>query len=225
MCSSDLVGRTQELIYELHSLVREGVIPRIPVIIDSPLATEATQVFWEHASLFDATEPFVREFLSAPRTVLENGLVEYTETAEASKAAMHRRGPMIVIAASGMAESGRILHHLLQGASETRNTILIVGFQAEHTLGRRIVERNPVIKVFGEEVDLRAEVVVLNGYSAHADRDELTGWHDDVKRQSPDLTHTWLVHGEPTAQDVFAEHLRSRGAAVTCPEPGTHVTP
>jgi metallo-beta-lactamase family protein len=218
------VGRTQELIYELHSLVREGAIPRIPVIIDSPLATEATQVFWEHASLFDATEPFVHEFLSAPRTVLENGLVEYTETVEASKAAMHRRGPMIVIAASGMAESGRILHHLLQGASEPRNTILIVGFQAEHTLGRRIVERNPVIKVFGEEVDLRAEVVVLNGYSAHADRDELLRWHDEVTRHSPNLSHTWLVHGEPIAQDAFAERLRSRGAAVACPEPGFRVT-
>ena len=91
-------------------------------------------------------------------------------------------------------------------------------------MGRRIVERNPVIKVFGEEVDLRAEVVVLNGYSAHADRDELLRWHDEVTRHSPNLSHTWLVHGEPIAQDAFAERLRSRGAAVACPEPGFRVT-
>ena len=214
------VGRTQELIYTLHELVRAGQVPKIPVIIDSPLATEATRVFSANANLFDRSEPFVREFTSQPGGVLENGLVEYTETAEASKAAMQRRGPMIVIAASGMVESGRILHHLLHGASDPRNIILIVGFQAEHTLGRRIVEKQPRIRVFGEDVELRARVEVLNGYSAHADRGGLAQWHESVRRTSPRLAHTWLVHGEPEAQDSLAASLRTHGATVSCPKPG-----
>jgi metallo-beta-lactamase family protein len=215
------VGRTQELIYTLHELVSAGKVPRIPVIIDSPLATEATKVFSANADLFDRTEPFVRGFRSQPGGVLENGLVEFTETVEASKAAMQRHGPMIVIAASGMAESGRILHHLLHGASDPKNTILIVGFQAEHTLGRRIVERRPRIKVFGEEIDLRARVEVLNGYSAHADRAGLHAWHAEVRRTSPRLGHTWLVHGEPEAQDALAAALTASGTAVSCPSRGT----
>lgn len=214
------VGRTQELIYTLHELVRAREIPAIPVIIDSPLATEATKVFSTNANLFDTTEPFVREYKRHPGGVLENDLVEFTESVEASKEAMARRGPMIVIAASGMVESGRILHHLLHGASDPRNTILIVGFQAEYTLGRRIVEKQPKIKVFGEEVDLRARVEVLNGYSAHADRTELAKWHGEVLRTSPRLAHTWLVHGEVTAQDALAASFAARGIAVSSPSPG-----
>lgn len=214
------VGRTQELIYTLHELVQAGKIPRIPVIIDSPLATAATRVFSGNANLFDSTEPFVREFRSDPGGVLENELVEYTESIEASKAAMRRPGPMIVIAASGMVESGRILHHLLHGASDTRNTILIVGFQAEHTLGRRIVERQPRITVYGEAVDLRAQVEMLNGYSAHADRAGLAAWHASVRATSPRLKHTWLVHGERSAQDEMAAAFSAKGISVSCPSPG-----
>ena len=218
------VGRTQELIYTLHELVSIGKIPKIPVIIDSPLASEATRVFSANANLFDRTEPFVRGFRSEPGGVLENGLVEFTETVEASKEAMQRRGPMVVIAASGMVESGRILHHLLHGASDSRNTILIVGFQAEHTLGRRIVERRRRIRVYGEEVELRARVEVLNGYSAHADRGGLHAWHAQVRRTSPRLGHTWLVHGEPDAQDALSAKLVATGADVTCPSRGAHAT-
>ena len=218
------VGRTQELIYTLHELVRAGKIPRIPVIIDSPLATAATRIFAENADLFDATEPFVRGFNAHPGGVLENGLLEYTESVEQSKEAMGRCGPMIVIAASGMVESGRILHHLLHGASDARNTILIVGFQAEHTLGRRIVEKQPRIKVYGEEVELRARVEVLNGYSAHADRSGLLRWHGAVRRSSPRLGHTWLVHGETAAQDALAASITASGAKVSCPSPGDRGT-
>src|SRR5439155_11803356 len=108
-----------------------------------------------------------------------------------------RVGPMIIIAGSGMAEGGRIVHHLVHGASNPRNTILIVGFQAEHTLGRRIVEKQPRIKVLGEEVELRAHVEILNGYSAHGDRTELTTWLDGVRQSSPKLRMVHLVHGEP----------------------------
>jgi metallo-beta-lactamase family protein len=133
---------------------------------------------------------------------------------------------MVIIAASGMAEAGRILHHLAHGASDPRNTILIVGFQAEHTLGRRIVEHVPVLRVFGEDIPLRARVDVLDGYSAHGDRHELQQWLDAVRDGGtygggrggvPDV---YLVHGEPDAQDTFAEQLRTAGyPSVEAPVP------
>jgi metallo-beta-lactamase family protein len=214
------VGRTQELIYSLHELATTGRIPRIPVIVDSPLATAATDIFVRHAELFDQGEPFVRRFRNHPEGTLEHSLVEFTESVEQSKEAMGRRGPMIVVAASGMVESGRILHHLMHGASDPRNTVLIVGFQAEHTLGRRIVEGRPAIKVFGEEIPLRARVEILNGYSAHADEDGLVHWLEQVRRSSPRLRHTWLVHGEVSAQDALVTELSRRKFAVTCPNPG-----
>lgn len=137
---------------------------------------------------------------------------------------MRRSGPMIVIAASGMAESGRILHHLAHSASDPRSTILIVGFQAEHTLGRRIVERRPVLKVYGESVALHAKVEVLNGYSAHADRMELQRWLDDTRESSPNLSDVFLVHGEPAAQDALAAQFTERGYRVQVPTLGMDVT-
>jgi len=130
---------------------------------------------------------------------------------------------MIVIAASGMAESGRILHHLANHASDPRTTVLVVGFMAEHTLGRRIVERRATIKVFGDEIPLRATVEILNGYSAHADRTELRAWLDAVKGTSPALERVFLVHGEPGAQDAFAASLDAGGYRASCPAPGERV--
>jgi metallo-beta-lactamase family protein len=129
---------------------------------------------------------------------------------------------MVVIAASGMAEAGRILHHLAHGASDPRNTILIVGFQAEHTLGRRIVEHAPTLRVLGDEVTLRARVEVLAGYSAHGDRHELQQWLDAVRDGggSGSMPDVHLVHGEPDAQDAFAEQLRTAGyPSVEAPVP------
>lgn len=218
------VGRTQELLYDLHQLVHEGKIPRLPIYIDSPLATEATAVFEENTDIYDAKEAFVRTHNGDRHELLKFELVKFTPEVEDSKAIMAQRGPMIVIAASGMAESGRILHHLAHSASDPRNTILIVGFQAEHTLGRRIVERRPMLKVFGEEVPLRARVEVLSGYSAHADRTELREWLAAVSRQSPTVPEIFLVHGEPEAQDAFASQLTVDGYAVTVPEPGARIS-
>ena len=188
-------------------------MPAIPVFIDSPLATNITDIFRRHPEIFDRSEAMTRtnqEFLDFP------GLT-YTRSVEESKALNARRGPAIIIAASGMAESGRILHHLAHGAGDHRNTILIVGFQAEHTLGRRIVERRPEIKVFGEEIPLRARVEVLPGYSAHADRTGLRAWLDAVRTTSPELERVYLVHGEPPAQDALAEVLTGGGYRVVCP--------
>jgi metallo-beta-lactamase family protein len=211
------VGRTQEMIYAIHSLVREKAIPAIPVYVDSPLAIDATTIFEMHPEILDRSEAMVAEV----KELFKFDLIHYTRDVEESKAISRAHGPMIVIAASGMVENGRILHHLAQGASDRRNTILIVGFQAEHTLGRRIVERQPVLKIFGEDVQLHAQVEIIDGYSAHADRGELTSWLEAVKDSSPGLGPTWLVHGERDVQDEFRTTLAAKGHEVSCPEPGT----
>jgi metallo-beta-lactamase family protein len=221
------VGRTQELVYDLHILAREGRIPEIPIYIDSPLAIDATTVFAMHPEIFDQTEDLVQRV----HDLFTFPLVRYTREASESKVLNSQHGPMVIIAASGMAEAGRILHHLAHGASDPRTTILIVGFQAEHTLGRRIVERAPVLRVFGEEVPLRARVEVLGSYSAHGDRHELQQWLDRVRAggrpgagdsAAPDV---YLVHGEPAVQDEFAEQLRSAGyGSVSAPMPRQRIT-
>jgi metallo-beta-lactamase family protein len=210
------VGRTQELVYDLHGLLTEGKIPRIPIVIDSPLAIDATGVFVANSDIYDRSEALVQ----ATRELFQFGLVRYTRAVEESKALNAEHGPMVIISASGMAESGRILHHLLRGAPDPRNTILIVGFQAEHTLGRRIVERRQMLRIFGDEVPLRAQVEVLNGYSAHGDRGELSNWLDAVRATSPALEAVYLVHGEPAAQEPFAAALTARGYRVEVPEAG-----
>jgi metallo-beta-lactamase family protein len=216
------VGRTQELVYDLHVLAREGKIPEIPIYIDSPLAIDATTVFAMHPEIFDESEDLVQKV----QELFKFPLVRYTREAIESKALNSQHGPMVIIAASGMCEAGRILHHLAHGASDPRNTILIVGFQAEHTLGRRIVERAPVLRVFGDDVPLRARVEVLGGYSAHGDRSELQQWLDRVRAdgRAPEPTgaapDVYLVHGEPEAQDAFAEQLRGGGySSVLAPTP------
>lgn len=214
------VGRTQEIVYDLHILARDGKIPAIPIYIDSPLAIDATSVFELHPELFDETEEFVRRV----QELFRFDMVHYTRDASESKALNSAIGPMVIIAASGMAETGRITHHLAHGAPDPRNTILVVGFMAEHTLGRRIVEKQPMLKIHGDEVPLRAEVVVLDGYSAHADRNELTRWLDAVHAASPALTSVHLVHGEPDAQDALRQRLTSLGYQVSCPEPGMRAT-
>jgi metallo-beta-lactamase family protein len=211
------VARTQEIIYALHGLVREGAIPAIPIYVDSPLAIDATTVFEMHPESFDRSEEMVRKV----DELFRFDLLHYTRDVEESKAISRSHGPMIVIAASGMMENGRILHHLAQGAGDPRNTILVVGFQAEHTLGRRVVERQPVLQIFGEDVALNARVEVIDGYSAHADRTELATWLGRVKEKSPKLGPIWLVHGEAPVQDEFKAALVAKGYSVECPEPHT----
>ncbi|HWE42351.1 MAG TPA: MBL fold metallo-hydrolase [Gemmatimonadaceae bacterium] len=214
------VGRTQEIIYDLHVLAREKRIPPIPIYVDSPLAIDTTAVFELHPDLFDQSEAFIREV----NELFRFDLVHYTRDVSESKALNSAQGPMIIIAASGMAEAGRIVHHLANGISDPRNTVLIVGFQAEHTLGRRIVERQPVLRLLGDEQPLRAQVVILNGYSAHADRSELARWLGDVRKASPALGTVYLVHGEAPAQDAFRSQLTADGYTVETPTPRTRVT-
>ncbi len=210
------VGRTQEIVYDLHVLARARRIPAIPIYIDSPLASEATGVFARHPEVFDTDEDLVQTV----RDLFRFDLLHYTKDVSESKALNRQAGPMVIISPSGMAEVGRILHHLRNGASDPRNTILIVGFQAEHTLGRRIVERRPTLRILGEDVPLKARVEVLNGYSAHGDRGELTRWIDRVRDASTTTPPVWLVHGEPPSQSAFAARLRERGYVVHIPAPG-----
>lgn len=217
------VGRTQELVYDLHGLREEGKIPAIPIFIDSPMATDATSVFAMHPEVFDRSEALVRRTTN----LFDFPMVTFTRDVAESKRLNSLRGPMVIIAASGMAESGRILHHLQHGASDPRNTILIVGFQAEHTLGRRIVEKREMLRIFGEELPLGAQVEVLLGYSAHADRTELHQWLQAVRASGRpdgrDHPLVCLVHGEPDAQSAFADRLRGDGFRVEIPAPGTVV--
>lgn len=217
------VGRTQELVYDLHELQRADKIPDIPIYIDSPLATNATAVFAMHPEVYDHSEALVRR----TPNLFDFPMVRFTRDVSESKRLNTLHGPMIIIAASGMVESGRILHHLRYGATDPRNTILVVGFMAEHTLGRRIVERRPVLRIFGEEVPLSAQVEILNGYSAHADRQELHRWLQSVRQHGVpdgrDRPHVFLVHGEPSAQDAFAEQLRADGFQVDIPAAGDRI--
>lgn len=210
------VGRTQEIVYDLHALARDRRIPAIPIYIDSPLAVDTTAVFGMHPEIFDRGEGLVQ----AVQDLFRFDLVHYTRDVSESKALNAQLGPMIIISPSGMAEVGRILHHLRNGASDSRNTILIAGFQAEGTLGRRIVERQPTLRIFGAEIPLRARVEILNGYSAHADRNELTRWIDAVRSASKASPPVWLVHGERPSQEALADRLRSRGYDVHIPAPG-----
>jgi len=211
------VGRTQELLYNLNGLSREGAIPSIPIYVDSPLATDTTTVFEMHPEVFDHTEDLVTK----AKDLFQFPQVHFTRSVEESKALNTAQGPMVIIAASGMVEAGRILHHLVRGAGDPKNTILFVGYQAEGTLGRKIETRPPTVRIYGDEVPLRAEVKIIDGYSAHADRTELTAWLDGVKATSPQLGPVFLVHGEAEVQDIFKTALVAKGYSVECPEPHT----
>jgi metallo-beta-lactamase family protein len=214
------VGRTQELLYELHSMSRSGEIPKVPIFIDSPLAIDATGVYAAHPDVFDRDEDLVR----VVEDLFTFDLVRYTRDAADSKKLNGLRVPMVVIAASGMAESGRIVHHLRNGLGDSRNVVLIVGFQAEHTLGRRLVEKRPMVRIFGEEFQVRAGIEVLNGFSAHADRGELRRWIDAVAREGDRgrRPKVFLVHGEAGARESFSAELTAGGYEVKSPGAGDH---
>jgi len=202
------IERAQELIYELHSLVRDGAIPKIPIYVDSPLAVNATDVFRLHPEAFDHSERLVRE----TDDLFRFPMVKYVRSVEESKALNALRGPLIVIAASGMMESGRILHHLRNGVGDHRNLVLIVGFQASYTLGHRLQEGDKEVRIYGEMVPVRAEVATIGGYSGHADRNELRQWVTglgDVPKRA------FAVHGETEQLQAMAELLRGLGVKQT----------
>ena len=198
------LGRIQELIYGLHQLWRQKKIPEIPIYVDSPLAVDATTVFRMHPEVFDHREQLIQE----ESRIFDFPLVHYVREVADSKALDASSAPAVIVAASGMAESGRILHHLAHGVGDHRNLILLVGFQAEHTLGRRIQEGQEVLRILGQEYPRRAEVESINGYSAHADRAELRGW---VRSLGGPIRRAFVVHGEPPALEAMAALLREEG--------------
>jgi metallo-beta-lactamase family protein len=198
------LGRVQELVYSLHQLYRARRIPEIPIVVDSPLAVDTTTVFRMHPENFDARERLVSE----ASTLLDFPLLRYVRDVAASKALNETTGPAIIIAASGMAESGRILHHLINGIGDHRNLVLFVGFQADHTLGRRIQSGEELIRILGQEYPRRAEVETIGGYSAHADRNELRAW---LRRLGGPIRRAFVVHGEAPALGAMATILREEG--------------
>ncbi|MBE7449981.1 MAG: MBL fold metallo-hydrolase [Kofleriaceae bacterium] len=206
------LGRTQELLSVLAELRRAGRLPAIPVFIDSPLAIDVTSVFRLHPECFDAR---ARKILDEHDDLFSFGGLHWARTRDESIAINGVEGPALIIAASGMCEGGRVLHHLRNLVEDPRNTVLVVGFMAQHTLGRRLVERRPKVKVWGVERDLHAQVVTLNGFSAHADRDDLEAYAVRC-----DARRTFLVHGEPAAQEALTAALAGRGLDVYAPAQG-----
>jgi metallo-beta-lactamase family protein len=214
------VGRTQEIVYMLHQMIESHQLPGVPVYVDSPLAVNATDIFKMHPECFDQE---TQEFIQADRhhTALGFDRLIYTRSVDESKALNDRKDPMIIIAASGMAENGRILHHLRNNIGNSKNTILIVSWQAPYTLGRRLADREKRVKIFGEEHEVKAEVATIGGLSAHAGQDFLLEYALRVKGQARQM---FLVHGEQIPAGVLTEKLIEAGMdKPSYPQLGTRV--
>lgn len=199
--------RAQEVLIALHRLRDAGAIPSQPVWVDSPLTVKITDVFRRHMDCFDEE---TRRRFEGDTSPFDFPEVRFNDEVETSKRITRSEEPCIVLSASGMCESGRVLHHLAATLEDPASAVLIVGFQAQHTLGRRLVERRAVVRIFGREIERRAEVAVLNGMSAHADRTGLVAFAEACRARGP-LRHVALVHGEPTASEALADTLRAQG--------------
>jgi metallo-beta-lactamase family protein len=200
------VGRAQELVYSLSQLQEAKRIPVVPIYVDSPLTVDVTEVYRRHPDCYD------RE----TRARIEEGgqpfgfhNMTYIRDVEQSKALNRHPGPMVIISASGMAESGRILHHLANNLGDPKNTVLIVGYQAHGTLGRKLVERAPEVRIFGDFHAVRARVKVLNALSAHADQRDLLDW---ILHPSDPDKRIFIVHGDEDQSSALERELKARGA-------------
>jgi metallo-beta-lactamase family protein len=201
--------RAQEILYAINELKKRGRMPRMKVYVDSPLTVKITDIFRLHPECYDAE---TRQLIRDNRSPFDFEELTYVGDKEESKAIDASPEPCVIISASGMCEAGRIVHHLKATIENEKNTVCIVGFQAVHTLGRRIVERRPRVRIFGVERDLRAEVVVMNGFSAHADQKDLVEYTLDLKERGP-LGKVALVHGELQAQHALIAKMKDRGVS------------
>jgi len=200
------VGRTQELVYFLNQIVSGGDLPGMPIYVDSPLAVNASEVFKQHAELFDEE---TRQFIKENRhPALDFKGLTYIRSVDESKALNDRPGPMVIISASGMAETGRILHHLKNNIDNPKNTVMIVSWQAPDTLGRRLAERQPWVKIFGETYQVRAEIATIGGLSAHAGQNMLVRY---ALNSRASVRKTFLVHGEQDAAGALMAKLAEAG--------------
>jgi metallo-beta-lactamase family protein len=201
------VGRTQEIVYDVHQMIERGELPEIPVYVDSPLATEASQVFSDHPEFFDdETRNFLKE--AGTRTALGFDMLTYVESVEESKALGERDEPMIIISASGMAQTGRVVHHIRSHITDPRTTILIVSHQAPGTLGRALADGEAQVSIFGRTYERKAEVTAIPGLSAHAGQGFLTEYGSALKGR---VKQVFLVHGEQKGADTLRAKLKENG--------------
>ena len=209
------VGRTQQLLYFFNRLQEQGRLPTVPIYVDSPLSLKATGVYEHHRECYDRD---ASDILRDGVDPLKCRGLKFVQTREESMAIDREKGPMVIVAASGMCEGGRVLHHLESTISDPRNVILFVGYQAENTLGRRIVNRVSPVRIYGEEYELGARVHTINALSAHADRRTLMKWFDGVKGN---LNHVFAVHGEPEKVRAMTELVGEHGfQGAVAPVPG-----
>ncbi|MDZ4767218.1 MAG: MBL fold metallo-hydrolase [Chloroflexota bacterium] len=212
------VGRTQQVVYTLHQLARAGDLPDVPIYVDSPLAIDVTAVFRTHPECYDSEIQAFVSGLRGDQDPFGFERLHYTRTTEDSKKLNFLTTPAVIIAASGMMEAGRILHHLKNRIEDPRTTVLVVGYQAENTLGRKLVDKQREVRIFGRSYANRAQVEVLSGFSGHADQAGLLDWVGAMGRKP---RQTFLVHGEGDAQTVLAQKLHERhGVAVAIPDRG-----
>ncbi|MFZ5908635.1 MAG: MBL fold metallo-hydrolase RNA specificity domain-containing protein [Chloroflexota bacterium] len=200
------VGRTQELVYDLHIMMHTNGLPKAPIFVDSPLAVNASDIFRKHPECFDEeTRVFTQD---GKHPALAFDQLTYIRSVEESKALNERKEPMIIISASGMAETGRILHHLRYNIEDPRNTVCIVSWQAPYTLGRRLADREKQVKIFGESFHVRAEIATIGGLSAHAGQDLLAEYALRLKKRARGV---FLVHGEQKSAMMLKEKLAAQG--------------
>jgi len=213
------IGRTQEILYRIRELEDSGRIPRLPVFLDSPMAVSATEVYQQHVEEHDLE---MANLVSAGADPLEPDLLEITRTVQASKRLNRLDGPAIMISASGMASGGRVVHHLKRRLPQRRDMVVFVGYQASGTRGRSLVDGASRVKIHGEWVPVRAEVVRLDAFSAHADREELLRWVTSAGRLPESIA---LVHGEPEGRRALSQVLQERlGVQVVVPQQGSTLT-
>jgi metallo-beta-lactamase family protein len=200
------VGRTQELVYNINRMISSGEIPSIPVFVDSPLAVNASDVFRRFPERFDEDAQAFMRLEQHPALNFDN--LVYTRSVSESKEINSKKGPLVIISASGMAENGRIRHHLNNTIRDQRNTIMIVSWAAPYTLARQLAEQAKDVRIFGETIRRKAEVATIGGLSAHAGQRQLLGYAESSQAS---LKHIFLVHGEPRSTNVLIELLKARG--------------
>ena len=211
------VGRTQDVVYHLHDLMQSKEIPQMPVYVDSPLATNITEIFRAHPECYDEeTEQLLMQ--DGGDDPFGFNMLRYTRSTEESKKLNNIRRPAIIISASGMCEGGRVLHHLRRNIGDPNTTVLFVGFQAENTLGRKLLRGDKTARIYGEEHEVRARMEKIDGYSAHADEGEMLDFINAIPNRPK---HVFVVHGEPDATAAMAAGLDRLGIEdIAIPERG-----